>query len=395
MEEVHVVRSGEMKYPVKTVLYEIYRLRGLTIDQMVRTIFESKKYAIRYLKALSDKGLLVGKVYNHGQKRIGMQYFITEKGIEYLENEGLVKKYGEDEMDIDELENKRSLKYSTLTQTGSYIPRKILAYDNNQGMRKDKVIFTMYANEIYAGVVPYGIYMYDSREWKLKYSMNTNSFVRGGLRMRDGRDYSLYILFSNDEIKNAKVTENMLKKIFYEIQENRQSERYILYVYGKNDYSHVVTFFRKNVVAGKEMLIIPHGVNEIGLHMIRMLSDANKHKSNLESELNARLYNGDELENSTASIFADYLTEINGEEYYVLDYLRLNELKLEMLKHQYTRERYERIKKKVLILCWSFMESDLSDIYRVYEHIDVKGVSLDNLLKWNNDIDKKKLYMQQ
>lgn len=391
-EDQAMVKKGDLKYPVEMILYEIYRMRGLTIDQLSKAIFESRVYAIRYLKSLKEEGLVTGKVYNHEKKRIGMQYFITEKGIDYLEIKGMVKKYTYEGIDENETEYKRSFNYEQMKNQGLYVPRKVLAYDNNQGMRKDKVLFTIYTNNIYAGLTPYGIYMYDSREWKVKYNLNSNALVRGGLRMKDDREYALYVLFSNEYIENAAVSEKMLAKIYYEIEENSQSNRFIVYVYGKDDYQRVVDYFKTNIVAGKELLIIPHGMNEIGLNMIRMLARETEHMQNVEGVLNARLIKDKSLEETTAGVFADYLTYHNGEKHYVLDFLRLNELKLALLQIQYTRERYQQDGKKVLILCWSFVEGLLKEQFQAYEYIETFGIDVYAIVDWLDGKGEEKLY---
>lgn len=388
-----MVVKGDLKYPVELVLYEIYRTRGLTIEQMSNTIFDNKQYAFHYMKRLKEEGLIVGKILTEGKRRIAMQHCVTEKGIDYLEQCGRIRKYNENELEYNEITNKRSLKYETTTKTGVYIPRKLLALDNNNGYVKNKMLYSLYTNEIYAGITPYKTYFYDSREWKSKYVMNSNAMVRGGLKMPDESEYSLYVLFSKQNIPTAAVSQRILERIFTEMSENRQSGRHIVYVYDQSDYVMAQKFFEMNVLTAKELLIIPHGVNNIGIKMLSLLTDKKTQKKHIEDYLNVRLYGENEIIDTTAALFADYLMDDNGETFYIVDYLSLNELKITMLLRQYTREQYIIHNRKVKILSWTATESILiKKIGAAADYIEIVNVNMRLLNEWTTMLVRHKLY---
>lgn len=382
----------ETKYPVERVLFELYRTRGLTKDQLARSIFAGTSYIVSYLTKLQKKGLVGGKVLSKGKIRLAKLYQITDKGIELLENKGLVLKYNDNERSF---EKKKPFDYEDMKQAGVYIPRKVLAYDNNQSSSKDKMMFTLYANQMYAGVSEYGFYFFDSREWKLKYDLNRNAMVRGGISTEDGIEYSVYMLFTTEEVRIASMSDKMLYRMMHEMIEFPQTSRHIIYVYGGQDeYNKVLTFFKNNPVACDELLIIPHGASDVGLNIIRLLQNREMYKEHMELHLNARL-NSEVLEHDTSNLYADYLTEINGQSYYVIDYIKLNEAKLSMLLREYTPDKYHRTGIPVMILCWNAMGNELREYYKLYPYVKIVEMDIQSdLNNWVAELEKKKLYLR-
>lgn len=379
----------EIKYPEERVLLELYRTRGLTKDQIAKAMLAGPTYIVSYLTRLQKQGLVSGKILSRDKKRVAKLYQITDKGIELLENNGLVKRYenlaGE----------KKSVSYEQMIQTGVYIPRKVLAYDNNQVADKDKMMFTLYTNELYAGLTEYGFYFYDSREWKLKYQLNRNTMMRGGLRTEDGVDYSLYVLFTAAEVKIASMSEKMLYRMMHEMTEFPQSNRHIIYVYGgQAEYDAVLRFFKQNPVPCEELLIVPHGFNGIGLNIIRLLQNQEGYKDHISSHLGTPL-NSEILKDETINLFADYVIELNGRSFYLIDNIKLNEAKLSMLTHIYTPDKFKRTGIPVMILCWDAMGAAIEAEFSIYPYIELIEMDIvEDLNTWIEKIEKKKLYLQ-
>ena len=386
------ISNFETKYPEERVLFELYRTRGLTRDQLARAIFAGTSYIKSYLSKLQKKGLVGGKVLSKGKIRLAKLYQITDKGIELLENKGYVRKYNDNERSS---EKKKPFNYDDMQRTGVYIPRKVLAYDNNQSSSKDKMMFTLYANQMYAGVSEYGFYFFDSREWKLKYDLNRNAMVRGGIKTTDGIEYSVYMLFTAEEVRIASMSDKMLYRMMHEMIEFPQTSRHIIYVYGgQGEYNKVLMFFKNNPVACEELLIIPHGAKDVGLNIVRLLQNQEAYQEQLESHLGARL-NSDELEYDTANLFADYLTVIDGQSYYVIDYIKLNEAKLSMLLREYTPDKYHRMGIPVMILCWNAMGHEITEYYKLYPYVKIVEMDIQSdLNNWVESLEQKKLYLR-
>ena len=50
-----------MKYPKERLLFELYRMRGLTLQQIAKAIFGSYDYAYEYMILLEKEGFVQGK----------------------------------------------------------------------------------------------------------------------------------------------------------------------------------------------------------------------------------------------------------------------------------------------------------------------------------------------
>jgi hypothetical protein len=289
---------------------------------------------------------------------------------------------------------RKPISYDEMKQTGVYIPRKVSAYDNNQQSSKDKMMFTLYTNQLYAGLSEYGFHFYDSREWKLKYDLNRNAMVRGGFKTMNGIEYSVYMLFTPEEVRIASMSDKMLYRMMHEMTEFPQTGRHVIYVHGdQQDYNKVLKFFKENPVPCEELLIIPHGANDVGLNIIRLLQDHESYQEQLEEYLGARL-NSEEIEQDTSNLFADYLTVINGEQYYVVDYIKLNEAKLSMILREYTPDKYDRTRIGVIIMCWNAMGNELREFYELYPYIQIVEIDIQSDLKaWAETLQKRKIYL--
>ncbi|WP_019156861.1 helix-turn-helix domain-containing protein [Robertmurraya massiliosenegalensis] len=355
--------KGEHKkiYEESKILYEIYRMRGLTISQLVEVMFKSKVYAYRYLKKLEREEWLSSGYDSSGKKRLAKVYFVTDQAIERLKNEG-------------------------------YIENGILAKFNRPP--KIKLKYTIQTNEVYAALTPYGIHMYDSREWKLRNKMDRNNLVRGGLKMRDGREIGLYLFFSKEQIEGAGLAEETLNRFITEIQKFPQKNRLAILCYNPNIYERIVDAVSKDekILARKELMIIPMGKENFGFNLLRISRDEKERKATLEQILNARLYNEHIMLKGNKELFTQYVADYGNKETYVVDYLSLNLPVLKKLELNYHESIYKQDGREVDLVCWSANRSELEERFKNYPHINIVPVPIKNIKEtYISQIEKSKL----
>lgn len=374
------MKEKEKKYPLEIVLFEIYRMRVLSIEQLHKVIFESEDYCKRYLKNAERDGYLAGKILMKGRKRTGKVYYCTEKGMDYLEERGLIRKYGNE---IKIKTEEKGKQYEVMTEKGRYVPLRV---DVNTNIpTKEQMPMVFHTNNLYAALMPYGIHYYDSREWKIMHSMNRNTMVRGGLEMLDGRLYAVYAFFSTEQLTNAKLKESMLNRLVNEIKETPSIKNYVIFCYSPQIYEQVYEYFLNDPVtrANELLLVSANGMLDYGMEQLKLNRHADEHKKDLESVLNARLYGEEELQHKKASTFADWLVDIDGETHYVVNTLNMNILKLIWFNKNYYKEMYKADGTPVIIPYWSpgHMTPFIQDIARTKEYVKLIPVSAKEKIK--------------
>ncbi|MFS0783507.1 MarR family transcriptional regulator [Bacillus sp. 1P06AnD] len=352
----------ERIYDQNDVLYEIYRMRGLTIGQLCEVIFHSKHYAYKFLKRLKDKEYLTDWMDMNGKKRAAKIYMCTDKAIYALRKAG-------------------------------YIDNGIEARYN--APLREKMKYTVLTNEVYAAMMPYGIHMLDSREWKRIYEMDRNALVRGGLRMADGRELALYLFFSENQLSGAKLTAALLKKFQHEILKFAQSNRIAVICYDEKIYKTVVDEITKhpNLMVFKELLIIPFGKDDFGYHLLHLTRSNVERRSDLEEILNARLYDNHPSLAGNKQNFAGYVADYGSHETYIVDFLSMNYPVLHHLMTHYHHENFVKNGREVQIVCWKASEKELERKFARYPHVKVISVSLREIKdKYMPRLGKRKLH---
>lgn len=337
-------------YEESKILYEIYRMRGLTIAQLVEVVFKSKVYAYRYLKKLEEKGWLNYAYDTDGKKRLAKVYFCTDKAIERLEEEG-------------------------------FIEQGVKAKDNKPP--KMKLKYTVHTNEVYAALTPCGIHMYDSREWKNRNRMDRNNLVRGGLRMVDGREYALYLFFSNEQIEGAGLSEATLKRFMNEIKTFPQTNKFIILCYNREIYSILLKAVEedKQILGMGELLIIPVGKEDFGINLIKIMRNEEEQQEWLELFLNARLYKEHQALRGNAEHFAHYVAEFEDKESYIVNFLSMNRPVLHHLNTLYYETAYNQNGRDVQIICWKGNEDELKQKFIQYPHVNIVSISNKTLIE--------------
>lgn len=335
-------------YDQSKILYEIYRMRALTIAQLSKVVFKSRIYAYRYLQKMEDYGLLSYMYDTDGRKRLAKVYVCTDKAIEILEKEGFIEK-------------------------------GVKAKDNMP--QKAKLKFTIFTNEVYAALMPYGIYMYDSREWKRKHNMDRNSMVRGGLKMTDGREMGLYLFFSKDQFEGASFSPKMLERFKGEVKKFPQTNRIAVICYDQEIYKEIVNALDKDETAlvNEELLVIPIGKDEFGYNLLRMSRNEEERKTYLETVLNTRLNKKHEALKGNKQLFAQYVADDENQETYVVDFLSMNRPVIQNLIIHYFDKAYEMDGRPVNLVCWKASEKELASRFTRYPHIRITSVQTKSL----------------
>lgn len=390
------------KYPLDTVLFEIYRMKVLSIEQLSKVCFENKIYGLKYLKKAEQNNYIAGKIFMKGQKRIAKLYYCTEKGMDYLEERGIIRKYDVESKIKTEETGKQ---YATMTEYGRYVPHRV---DVNTNIpTKEQLSLVYHTNNLYAALMPYGIHYYDSREWKIMNSMNRNTMVRGGIRMLDGRLYAIYAFFSNEELSNVKFKEGMLNRLVNEIKETTSIKNYVIFCYSPQIYEQVYEYFYNNpVTSANELLLVPaNGMLDYGMEQLKLYRHVDEHKKDLESILNARLYGEEQLQHKKAGIFADWLVDIDGKTHYVVNTMNMNILNLIWLNRNYYEEIYKADGTPIIILYWNpgHMTPYILEIARCKHYVNLQPVSSKDKVKrieegeeilgeWRNKLNILKLF---
>lgn len=335
-------KKVEKIYDEKQIIYEIYRMRGLTIQQLCEVVFHSKGYAYKFLQRMKEFGWLQDRMDMKGKIRQAKVYFCTDQAIEMLEREGFINK-------------------------------SVKAKDNTPPRNKMK--YTVLTNEVYAALMPFGIYVYDSREWKIKNKMDRNTLVRGGLQMFDGREMGLYLFFSSEQISGAGLSDSMLTRFKHEVKKFPQTNRIAVLCYDLKIYEKMVKVVDKELSTFNELLVIPMGKNGLGFNLLRISRSQIERKAELETILNARLNESHPSLEGNKQNFAQYVADYGNHESYVVDFLSMNRPGLHHLATHYYRDAFEKDGRHVDLVCWKPNEKELIKKFQQYPHVNIISIS--------------------
>lgn len=341
-------KKVEKIYDNLTLFHEIYRMRGLTVNQLSEVMFNTKAYAYKYLQRLKEDGWLHEKTAKMGKYKRTKVYFCSDKAIETLEKENLIEKV-------------------------------LKAKDNTPPT--NKLWYYILTNEVYAELTPIGIQVYDSREWKRKNGMDNNSLVRAGMQMVDGKEYGLYLFFSPDLISGAGLSDSMLKKFKSEIKKFPQTSRFAVLCYDSSIYEKVVKAVDGDpkTLAHEELQIIPMGMNGFGYNLLKISRSQLERKNDLENILNARLNENHPALEGNKQNFTRYVAEYEEHETYVVDFLSMNRPVLHHLSTHYYHEIYKKDGRQVDLVCWKPNEKELANRFKQYPHVNIVPIPIQDL----------------
>lgn len=323
-------RGRPAKIDYTAVLFDLYRYRTLTVEQIRNVHFQGKgRYVYLALHRMKRNGLVDStcRVRKDG-KKIAACYYIAEKGIHHLCEQGLIDK-----------------------------PRR--AYDNKPVGRK--INYLIETNDIYVQLHSKGYEMIDSRDWKARFKMDRNALVKAGLKTADGKEYGVYIFGKDvDEDKTIQRFKN-------EIGNNSQTGRFLIFIRGINAFEKLHRQLSEVEFSYMEINLISYS---FGIKVLKEHNTENK-LVNIFTKYGSVKIN--DHSNTITSQFADYILTVDEKEYYICNYLLRNEVARHYL-HNYTYDRYQRDGRKVIVFTWERTEKELNSIedeFKQYPHIKV------------------------
>lgn len=317
------------------ILLDLFHHRILSISQLKQMYFSnSKHYVYRKTEIMRRRGLIQSKPHVKNGQKVGAVYYITQKGINQLLDQGLIAKKRRWD------ENIPDWKY---------------------------IEYYLNANELLVHLRPRGFHFYDSRTWKKMHNIDRNSFLSGGLVNKDGKEYSTYILHEN-------ARDNTIKKVKTELKSKNKLNRTMIFFKTGDTYRK----FSKDLDAELtqfECYLMPFA------YIYKRLScfpSSQEFISIIEQEMGPVRPIGDDWSDSTS--FADFIVtnRKNGQEYYVSNQL-WNDVAGNYKVSKYPEYLYQNDRRKILIVTWSEMESMFFARYNNSPYVEVLPISLQSI----------------
>jgi len=211
------------------ILYDLYRYRVLTTEQIRRKYFSDSKYYVnRKLNMLRNSGWISTFSVSRKDGRKGEAHHrITDRGITQLRQSGYPVIYKADALRVS---------------------HELLGY-----LRE--------ANNIMVELSPYGWYMRDSRETKERYNMNRGDQMHGTLVSPDGTEYGFFVLEKGTLDKN-------MAKVVQEIRATSGGgaglTRFMIFAKGRDSIWHFIERANREERDGKGNLVKNRLVVHVG-----------------------------------------------------------------------------------------------------------------------------------
>ncbi|MCF6094517.1 replication-relaxation family protein [Microaerobacter geothermalis] len=301
------------------ILYNLYRYRTLSIDQIKRLYFVEKPgYAYRKLYLMKKAGLVESKQMVALKNGKGGCYFITEKGIDILEEHKLTDK-------------------------------RRRARDNK--VENNSLAHFIEINDLLIELSNYLWSFIPSREVKEKRGMNRSALVKGALVDQDNKEYVLYLLENDSK-------EETIERIVNEIRTHSFSDCLIL-CKGQESYKKLKPAIKTVAVAGT-LNILPYHF------ALRTLKQINGETSFVKIFTKY----GEVTPIDSVNGFAKYIVDHHGKKKYIANYLFGDQMMLYFLE-LYTYDKYLMDGKEVLLFAWGGQVEELDNMFSQYPHIEI------------------------
>ncbi|ALP37986.1 hypothetical protein ASL14_19130 [Paenibacillus sp. IHB B 3084] len=321
------------------ILYELYKVREMTKQQIVQSYFEGNlKYGNRRLYMLRDEGLVTSGVHGgngQGGKRVRTAYYrLTERGLELLRKKGVVEE------------------------------SKYRARDLELTVQQRQYIID--ANELHIRL-PDVIYM-DSRAIKRKYNLNRGNLTVGGFNNEKG-DFMIFIL-------NGDAKEQTLQKILMEIGAKEHVSGYLVYYKSESVKRAFESLCDKQglVTGGVPLYLLPFDDLGIGVTQYGILStNAFLNLQELLSEY-GQLTKVKDGKNKYGFLYG--MRRDDGlPTPYVIEIITGNILILKRCLRNYNVDAHQREGRKVLLFCYEDEVSWYKQELLSAAHVDIVGIS--------------------
>ncbi|MBY9079560.1 replication-relaxation family protein [Paenibacillus sp. HN-1] len=319
-----------------SLLHELYNLREMTKEQIMRRYFEGNaKYGSKRLYILRDEGLVVSEVHGtrKGEMAIRTAYYrLTEKGLRLLREKGRIG---------DHKERARDLKWSL----------------------KQREYMTD-ANELHLGIpeVPF----LDSRAIKKRHGLNRGDRTVGGFTAEDG-DYLIYVL-------NANAKEETLIKIIEEIRKPKSIRGVMVYAKSESVKHVFKSFCEKQglVTGGVPLYVLPF--DHFGIRLAREYIFSNTF---LKLEKLFEPYG--KLVLVPAPSKYGFLYGVHQESGkrgpYVIELLTGDIMIMKRCLRSYNRDASQREGRRVLLFCYEDEVERYKQELSSAAHVDIVGIS--------------------
>ncbi|WP_206514658.1 replication-relaxation family protein [Brevibacillus marinus] len=304
------------------LLQDLYQYQVLNIKQIRKLHFSnSEKYVYKRLFQLKREGFVKSRPLVSGGQKVGAGYFITEKGLRILEEQGL--------------SNKRRAR--DITPSSKRIPSVIER------------------NELYTQLLPFGWTLINSRDYKKANAINRGALVSGALVRQDGKEYVLYILENN-------IREQTFHKVCREIKMFRDRNVLIL-CKGQVVYEKL---WESEDLYAKELNILPF---HLGMPIMQWLNS-----NDVLYQMLQRF--GVVTQEYNRFHFGDLMVRGDSGAYFVANCLMGDKMALHFLK-RYSYDVYQRNGVKVLLLHWDVNQFHFP--FDQYPHVQSVPFYLDDL----------------
>ncbi|WP_139490064.1 replication-relaxation family protein [Brevibacillus dissolubilis] len=308
------------------LLMALYEYRGLTVKQIKEVFYsDSTCYVYRRMHLLKKQGLVESQpIIGERGKKVGAFYYLTEKGLDRLEQQGLIE-------------------------------RTRRARENKPSGRRLPYIVSR--NELYTQLSPYGWKFVDGRDYKAQYQMNRGAMLKGGLIRSDGKEYAVYILEKNTR-------EKTIKRMVNEINNSRLTNLFI-FCHSQDVYNRI----KQEDIRQMEVNLLPF---QRGIKLLRRFHSE-------EEWLKLFRRYGEVIPVQNKFLFGKYLIRTSdGRELYLCNCL-LNDVQALNWLLRYTYERYRQDGRGVLLLKWEGQDIGM-ERQRGYEHVEIVELTRDELM---------------
>lgn len=279
-------------------------------------------------------GTIKGYATTDNSLKLGKYYKLTGKGITYLRESGYELEKNAEDLRISDFRVQNILHYNDMV--------------------------THFSSHVWS--------VLDSRQVKLRRSLNRGDVVDGMLISPEKREYIFYLLLN-------KVSNYRMIKLILELNRNEYSD-VILFFNSKGGFKSVLNEMLLNAEVYKynSFRLMPL---VYGMRYLAYYNDSQVLFNYLEDEFN--IYAVEKNKNERYQVDFKTIVEYKGTEYYLVSMLDHNLTNLHFIKN-YTKERYEQDGRKILLLRTDLI--DYKDYLAGIHHVEYMEVNTNEFMNY-------------
>lgn len=335
----------------------LYKYRALSTSQVRKIMDYGDKYVYKKLNKLRKEGYIISQNirgnYILGQSRQGKYHRLSQKGLNYLKQHGLITE-----------------------QTA-----------NDLRVRDNRLPYLLVGNELSIDLEESGWIFKDSREIKKLDSVNRGDVLHGTLtNPNSDKEYLIYVLLQS-------VQPEMLKQIKNEINRIPITNALVITRGVQSFKTTISTFNEKDnpLIKGGSIKVLPF---QFAKYYLKISTDHIPNHEAFLQELGIKPLNDFSNKNVfETNINFDYLVNFKNEEMYYVDLLDNDLMKLRMLK-EYRHERYKRDGRRVLVLTSNadFHRELHREFLDVLHHVHLLPLNLNSVISFAKNFPNKNVF---